>query len=598
MLLWFLLVVAFVLSVLRFPATRRHLGRKGAIAILVFRWSALVAIALLASPLTFSYQRPLAQPARIAILVDASQSVEPKARQKALRQLRKALSTFQGSVTVWEFADDLRPMSLEKLSSPMGQGSRLSDAVRRIAETVRPDELLLITDAQDTLPLADTELLAALQRAKTRLNALLLPPRLPPNLSLSLSPVQSFLFAGEEAKITVKVQGERIPDGTSGTVRVWEGRRQVARAQVRVVKGRAQAQFSLRPDRAGWHRFRVEVLPTAGERWTEDNAAEVALWRAPTKLRVLLATGAPSFEFKFVKQTLASEPNFEWVAIASLPDGTRYQQGTPSLLPASLHQLTPFHVALVLSPTPADFGATEGRSLWQFVQQGGGLLLGLSEPCVRASGWRLILPLPLSVTALSPSAPLTIPRHDVLGEQLPEVLPTDARWAVEVYQRPVQVALESGGKPVLVWWQEGLGRVAVLGMDGTWRWAMEAARKGEPPKQHRQFWRTLIRFLADPMKGTRDKGQGTGEMVLAAPKPPPMEWSTAPQPERVRAWVVATGGKLVTLDDLSKWLQRANQKRTITVSTHRPLSASPFPYLLLLLALTAEWWLIRRSGLP
>jgi len=38
--------------------------------------------------------------------------------------------------------------------------------------------------------------------------------------------------------------------------------------------------------------------------------------------------------------------------------------------------------------------------------------------------------------------------------------------------------------------------------------------------------------------------------------------------------------------------------KEIVITERHPISHSPLPYLLLIAALTMEWWLIRRKGLP
>jgi hypothetical protein len=177
------------------------------------------------------------------------------------------------------------------------------------------------------------------------------------------------------------------------------------------------------------------------------------------------------------------------------------------------------------------------------------------------------------------------------------LLATDAAWAVRPQRKAFRVALQVGNEPILVWWQEGWGKVAILGLDGTWRWAMEAARKGKEPKIHRQFWQTLMRFLADPTKGRTDE---IGKVVseLKTPSPPPLELTVEPIPDQLRRLAKATGGQILQPHEIAAWMKRLRWTKSITVPTSQPLSQMPLPYLLLLLALTSEWWLIRRSGLP
>ena len=593
-LFWALVMLTAILSFARLKPLRRHVGTTQAVAILALRLFAVAVAVLLAAPIFVSSSQTIAQPIRLAILVDSSQSTNTPMRQKVVKDLKQSFQHRAGSVSVWEFDEGLRLVTLDELSlHAEGSASRLSESILKLIETTHPNELLVITDSQDTTPRHE-KLLETLQKAGTRLNAILLPTNLPPNLSVSLSPTQSFLFAGEKASFVVQVRGERVREGMTAQLRVWSSSKLVSLSRLKIVNGIAQTDVSLSPERSGWHRYRFEVLPVDGEVWIADNAAEALVWQAPTKLRVLLVTGQPSFEFKFVKQAIESEPNFEWAAIASLPDGTRYQQGSPNLLPVSLTRLEPLHVLVVLSPTPYEFGTAEGKSAWQFAQNGGGLLVTLSEPTIRTSGWRIFIPVPLTVSPLPSDAQLSPSGNDFPVEKLPTV---DSAWSIQPQLKFFQTALQSDGKPVLVWWQEGLGKVAILGVDGTWRWVMEAAKKGEFPSAHRQFWRTLIHFLADPMKGVKGKEEWVKGEDLTMPVPPPAELSTPPNTDQLLAWVKATGGKVLKPNEIASWAKNLTWTQKVRVKARQPLSAIPLPYLLLLAALTMEWWLIRRSGL-
>lgn len=596
MLFWVLAISVIIFALLRFKTLQKNLGTLKAALVLSLRLAAVACAALIASPLSISSHETLTHPTRIAILVDASRSTNTPLRQQSVRDLKRLLQNRTQSVMVWEFGEDLKPVPLEDLSETKSDNaSRLSTAIRKIVETVQPDELLVITDAQDTEPKPDHQILESLRKSKTRFSAVLLPTNLPPNLSVSVFPSRLFLFAGENANFTVKIEGERIREGSMVQLRVWDSQKLVFQTLVKLNKGATQVTVTVDLQKSGWHRFRFEVLPLTDEAWTEDNYAEALVWQAPTKLRVLMVTGPPNFEFKFVKQALESEPNFEWVAIASLPDGTRYQQGSPSLLPASLQRLDPFHVVIILAPTPDDFGITEGKAAWQFVQGGGGLLVTLSEPAVSTNGWRLFLPELLTISQLKSPTRLNSVKGDLLGEKIDNLPEVDSAWSVRPQVRDFNTALEGNNEPVLIWWQEGLGKVAVLGIDGTWKWVMEAARRGEQPKDHHRFWQALVRFLADPMKGT--KSEMVKESSLQTPEPTPQELDTPPNPKRLQVWVKETGGQMLTPNEIPSWLKNLRWTKDVTASTNRKLSELPLPYLLLLAALSMEWWLVRRSGL-
>lgn len=598
MLFWILLAFIAVFSIARFKPLLRHAGTGRAIAVLILRLFALAATAMLIAPVSVPSTRTTIQPARVVVLIDASQSTNTPVRRKLIESLKRELGN--RSVLVWEFSESLRPTSLLTLSeSAKGSASKLSAAIEDIVEMVKPDEMLVITDGQDTASHPDRRVIETLRKTRTRLSAVLLPSNLPPNLSLSVSPAQIASFAGEKVNFEVKVEGYNLARETELQLRVWDSRKLVFQTRLEATEGTyqtTQTTVTLTPESAGWHRYRFEVSPVAGEAWMDDNSVEVAVWQAPTKLRVLLITGQPNFEFKFAKQAIEEEPNFEWVAIASLPDKTRYQQGSPKLLPSSLQRLEPFHVVAVIAPTPEEFSSVEGKAVQQFVQSGGGLLVTLNELTVNSNGWRFFIPDPVEIASISPPVNPIPEQSDLLGEKFTNLPAAEAVWSVRPRRKAFHVALRVGNKPILVWWQEGLGKVAVLALDGTWMWAMDAAKKGEQPTLHRQFWQTLIRFLADPMKGA-DRERSKAPSDLKIPQPPPTELSTPPNPERLLKWVRITGGQVFQINEVADWVEELHWTRKESITMEQPLSATPLPYLLLLTALTIEWWLVRRTGL-
>jgi hypothetical protein len=592
---WLLLIFVTVTTFWRFPALRRHCGTAEALVLSTFRLLALAAIALLASPLSFPVIRSVRTLPRIAVLLDASESVNRKAWQQAVQALLPTWRTHPEAVSVWLFGSDLRNITpSQPLPQPVATESRLSDAVLRLTETVRPDWLILIADGQDTEPIPDERVLAALRRNGTKVIAVPLPANLPPNLSVSASPTQVTLFAGEEATVTVTVKGQNLSGATDVPLRVWLGRRLISQTRLRVTPRTVVTQtIRLRPNASGWHRYRIEVGTLSGERWADDNAVAVTVGQSPTKLRVLLFASQPTFEFKFAKQSLEREPNFEWVAMTTLPDGTRYQQGNPSLMPASLTRLQPFHVLVALAPTPADFSAAEVQAIQTFVQNGGGLLLTLNPVAVASQSWRLFWTEPLRAAPLPSPAPLSSVPDDLLGKELGTPPPAPAVWALSA-QAPTNVALRSGREPVLLWRSVGLGKVAILGIDGTWHWAMDAARKGEPPTTHQTFWRKLVRFLAEP----KLPPQSASETERRLYRQPPAEWVVPPDPTRLTRWAKQTQGIVIKPEQLGAQIASVMAAKETLITERRPLSHSPLPYLLLIAMLTIEWWLIRRHGLP
>jgi hypothetical protein len=71
-----------------------------------------------------------------------------------------------------------------------------------------------------------------------------------------------------------------------------------------------------------------------------------------------------------------------------------------------------------------------------------------------------------------------------------------------------------------------------------------------------------------------------------------------PDPTRLTRWAKQTQGIVIKHEQLGAQIASVMAAKEIVITERHPISHSPLPYLLLIAALTIEWWLIRRKGLP
>jgi hypothetical protein len=78
----------------------------------------------------------------------------------------------------------------------------------------------------------------------------------------------------------------------------------------------------------------------------------------------------------------------------------------------------------------------------------------------------------------------------------------------------------------------------------------------------------------------------------------PEWWDLASRPDLLRRAASATGGRVVGADDVGSLADAIRPPEVTAATVHEArLWNHPLPFVILLLALGAEWWMRRRGGL-
>ncbi len=170
----------------------------------------------------------------------------------------------------------------------------------------------------------------------------------------------------------------------------------------------------------------VRALPIGGESTLWDNTAYVQLEVLPNTVGVLHLLGSPSWDGRFVRRYLKSEPKYDLISFFILRDPWDSQQVSErelSLIPFPVErlfreELPNFRVVIVQNFTLFQFLLPEYQNnLVKFVQDGGGLLFiggprALSSSDLMSSPLREILPFEYSSSGFDPSPAFDLPTFE------------------------------------------------------------------------------------------------------------------------------------------------------------------------------------------
>jgi hypothetical protein len=471
---------------------------------------------------------------------------EPGASESGDRSPSKSAAAADGTEPSAE-----RPPAVLKLPPLVatGRGSDLWTAIRQGLATDSPAAIVLVSDGQHT---GKDDPRAAAREAKERGVPLLVigvgDPSRPKNLRVTNVLVRPQVWQEEpfEVDAPIAVEGldqtefraelieQRVGDNDAlvgeGTI--------VQTVPVSVIPGeRPRAQFSHTPREAGRYIYKVRVEPVEGERKIDDNeySSPVVKVLSREKVRVLLVSGSPSWEYRLVQKLLSRDKTITVSCWLQTLDEERAQEGTRPItrLPITKEELFYYDVILLLDPNPQEFDQAWIDLLKEFVGQHSGGLLFMAGPkhsgrlltSPRTADFAEVLPVTFGdVGALEVAAllstnqrawPLKVIPANVDHPSMrfyPERRETVQRWETlpgifwsfpSQGARPTaQVLLEhsdptlrsvEGSRPLLVAGRYGSGHTLYLGFNGTWRWR----RAGRQAEFFDKFWIQAVRFLVE-----------------------------------------------------------------------------------------------------
>ncbi|MGK0189673.1 MAG: hypothetical protein ACI9R3_005490 [Verrucomicrobiales bacterium] len=325
------------------------------------------------------------------------------------------------------------------------------------------------------------------------------------------------------------------PDGGATQEKVLESR-QIA-LDPELEEQQVRMSFQHTSEEVGTRTYTVRVKPIENETDRKDNAPQ-----APAKVtildnqaKVLLISGAASWEFRSITVLLTREKTVDLSCWLQSLDQGREQQGNSRILslPATKEELFAFDVVLMLDPDPREFDPAWMGLLKDFVRERSGGVLYMPGPVfgpnfitsIHAKAMQELIPVRIDEMAATATAvdtqsydrawPLQVVAANVdqpIMRFYPDSQKTLEQWKAlpgiywsfpAIASKPAaRTLLEHSDptlrtanieRPLIVTGKYGAGRTVYVGFEGTWLWR-QTGREGEFFKR---FWIQTVRYLVE-----------------------------------------------------------------------------------------------------
>ena len=555
---WLILLFLFLglgLVLLQYVLIRGKLGSSRALVISLLRcFSFFLLISFALNPLFISKKEHRISPP-LAILIDTSQSMGlPGAMGKGSR-LDEARSILldepsgllkrlkeKYEVKVYALGESLRTLE-EGEFSRLGVGGKNANLSGALAK-LNPEgpQVLLFSDGnlqwENKGPGVSSPLVVPVGNPDGYKDVLIKSVKAP-----------SMAFRGREVTIDVVLKGYGYR-GLTLPVVLKDGHRLLTGKNIRFNENPSEATLALSftPQEIGQHSLSVSILPQVGESLVSNNTVNLSLKVVRDKIRVLVVSGSPSMNYRFMRMALKSDPSIDVLSFVILR--------TPSdvlNVPLQEQSLIPFHVETLFSKELTEFDLLIFDNfayhfyfhpkylgaIKEFVKGGGSFaLIGGPHLFGRYGGTPIEEILPVQLTGKEDyrrdfprgvKASRTGSSHPILGWSAGdgqgmnnpvtvwEEMPTLDGFNVLEPKNSGAVLLESADRdswPILVVGSYGKGRVLVLGTDYSWKWYSGMVAKGRGNWAYLKFVEKMVRWLTrdpslDPVEITLPERSGT-----------------------------------------------------------------------------------------
>lgn len=509
--------------------------------------SALVLLGLLLRP-GIELRTVSDVPTRVVVLMDASRSMalpyEASTRlsaaqahwQRLLPELKDRSSI---RLQYYSFGEQARYHSDPAEANPpeaTGRRTDLGAAIREVkdASSTPLGAVVLYSDGDDTegLNLQSAQGLGAAVGAPVY--SFGFPEGAsPPDLAIESVRADDFAFVHNRLRVELRLRRTglavaRVP------VTLRDGNEVLQTREAVFAGDEANVEFSFVPRRMGKHIYHVSVPVQAQEKIAANNARSFVVKVIRDRIRVLHVVGRPSWDERFLREHLKSNPSVDLVSffiLRSTTDLQRADQDELALIPFPVNELFTRELASfdVLIYQNFDYRpyrmAPYLNNIRQYILDGGSFLMVGGDQSFDHGGYAYtplndLLPVRLRGAATWDPAPF-VPRrsavgrtHPILEVQAPGAAGDPFRSLPALQGANVMAGLAPGAEallvhpslpgnpPVVAIREAGRGRTMAVATDSTWRWRFEDVGRGGDGAAYRRFWRNTLRWLIrDPDLG-------------------------------------------------------------------------------------------------
>jgi uncharacterized membrane protein len=556
-----LIVVLLLLGtgavIVQYRLIRGRLGPSSALGLSILRWVALFfLIGLALNPSLVTRKEHKVSPA-IAILLDTSYSMGQPGSTGKINRLEEAKSLLlkgekpllnalsqKYEVRLYGVSESLKAIEAGEVANLKAEGHK-GNLTQALKELDKSNSLaLLLSDGNwkwDGKPPTDIPLITIPAGNPREYRDILIEEVRAPALA----------FRGREVTVDVAIKSYGYT-GLVVPVLLKDGNKLLTAKNVRLPSspGRVSTSLSFTPEEVGLKSLSLSVPVQAGEDLPSNNLTHLSMKVARDKIRVLMVSGSPSMNYRFLRTALKSDPSVDllsFVILRTPSDIINVPTNEQSLIPFPVETLfvkeiknfdllifDNFRYLLYLSPHHLE-------SIKEFVRGGGAFAL-IGGPSLQSEGRFAmtpiseILPIRFSEKDLyrrdSPTGvrlgrggmihPITRLASEMKGDETDpsrlwrEMPSLDGINLVEAKSSGT-VLLESGEGipwPILTVSRYGDGRSLALATDYSWKWYMGPVARGEGNLAYLKFVDRMVRWLTkdpglEPVQITLPEGSGS-----------------------------------------------------------------------------------------
>jgi hypothetical protein len=541
---------------------------------------------------------------RISIVNQALTSQETRVLPRLLSQAPVFGFEFADDVTVLPLEDDqgaLRSLPLEL----GGTGTDLTGALRSVRERMQGQPIqaiVMLSDGQQVGPEGRFGQVLASSIAPVFTVSCAGPVRKEVAITRLQAPATAFV--GQVATVRADIRGTGVNGSTIDVSLDADQKHQTQRVTLQDDRV-ATVEFAVRFEHPGQQNITISVAPLRDETSTDNNRIAQPINVVADKVKVLLLTGWPGWDFQYLRAALASSPFVEHREQVMLDESSRLTATPQDILKQDV---------IVLSDVRADsISPEQATAMSKLVrEQGGSVLIIPGDPknlveLSKLPGMAELLPFndvedaawrvwpgeePYFLLSVAPDAqdldalkfsddPATNnDRWNGLAGMFRFLPVTDPRASV----LPLLVERDSE-LPVLTQMRVGTGRAFFWGARETWRWREKVGGRDQD-----QFWIQLIRYAARPRESAPSVEVTQDALAELA--------NLSGDDNRLRRIAAATGGEMIRIEDVADLPDKIRSAgERLPGFFEYPIWDSGYLFAFVIGCFGVEWALRKRLGL-
>jgi hypothetical protein len=504
----------FVLSLLVILVLLWYRYRKGRGVLLIRTAVISILLFVIAEPLITYIRREEVKPT-LPILVDVSRSMvidDPNVRSDSLRLLverTKSLLEDRFRVDVLQFSNELE--ASEETLSWVQEGTAIGDVIEAAEKRLDPMGVLIVTDGVSNL---GKHPLWVAKYTGFPIFAVGFGPA-PPRGDVSVTRVRrnTIVYAEDEVPVEVWIEADGYK-GHKTTATLTERERTIDTKEIEFREDTEEQvlEFKVIPRAPGTKIYEISLAPLDGELNDDNNAKTFALKVLKSRNKILYVSSSPSWEHKFLRLLMDTDPTVELHSQILLSDGNRLTQPDDAEITLTRNGLLDYDCYIIQDVPSAAIPPQVVTALKELVGDfGKSLLLIGGERVTDYAGSRLeeMLPVRLEERVLKKPFQVEFTRegeeHPVIksaGERkdLPPLLgcnevrgvkPGSEVWASNPAHKTGQ-----GKLPVITRSSYGKGNVVAITGFPLWRWYFLMKGLNQEPSFYTQFFTNLTRWLS------------------------------------------------------------------------------------------------------